>query len=111
MGHRDGAEQRFTEGLSLYRQLTSRSGMARCLEGLASIAVVEGHLERATQLFGAAEAIRNAIGVPLPPVERANYERSVTRVHAQCDAASFATAWAVGQTMTPEQAIAYACDR
>jgi hypothetical protein len=96
----------FTEGLSLYRHMTNRRGIARCLEGLASLAVVEGQPERAAQLFGAAEAIRNAIGAPLPPVERANYERNLASVQAQCDAALFAAAWAVGQAMTMEQVIA-----
>jgi hypothetical protein len=58
--------------------------------------------------LGAAEALRETIGLPLAPVDRAAYERNVAAVRAQFDAASFAAAWAEGRAMTLEQAIAYA---
>ena len=45
-------------------------------------------------------------GIPLPPVQRAGYERDVAAARAQLDAASFAAAWAAGRQLTLEQAIA-----
>jgi DNA-binding NarL/FixJ family response regulator len=44
--------------------------------------------------------------MPVPPVERAPYERDMAAVRAQLDEASFAAAWAAGQAMTLEEAIA-----
>ena len=60
----------------------------------------------AAGLWGAAEALRETIGTPLPPVERDTYERSVAAVRTQLGEKAFATAWAEGRAMTPEQAFA-----
>jgi predicted ATPase/class 3 adenylate cyclase len=48
-----------------------------CLEGLATVAVAQGELVWAAQLWGAAEAQREALGTPIPPVFRLAYERAV----------------------------------
>ena len=63
---------------------------------------------RAARLFGAAEALRESVCVPLPRVHCADYERDVAAARTQLDEATFAVAWAAGQAMTLEQAIAYA---
>src|SRR5436309_7027862 len=47
------------------------------LEGLASVVAVQGELAWATHLWGTAEALREAIGAPLQPIERADYEQAV----------------------------------
>jgi tetratricopeptide (TPR) repeat protein len=96
------------ESLPLIWQRRDRAGVAWCLEGLAIVAEAQGQAERAAGLFGAAEALREAISAPLPPVERADYERSVIEARAHVGEAAFAAAWTEGRTMTLEQAIAYA---
>jgi DNA-binding NarL/FixJ family response regulator len=45
-------------------------------------------------------------GTPLPPVYRADYERSVAAARIHLGEKTFAVAWAQGRTMTPEQALA-----
>jgi hypothetical protein len=62
-------------------------------------------------LFGAAEAIREAIGAPLPPVDLTSYENDVARTRAQLREAVFACAWAEGNTMPLEEAIDFALDK
>jgi class 3 adenylate cyclase len=42
----------------------------------------------------------------LPPVYRADFERSVAAARAQLGVKAFAAAWAEGRLMTPEQALA-----
>src|SRR5205085_9681097 len=76
------------------------------LEGLADIVARQGERVWAARLWGAAEALRETIGTPLPPVERDTYERSVAAVRTQLGEKAFATAWAEGRAMTPEQAFA-----
>jgi DNA-binding NarL/FixJ family response regulator len=49
---------------------------------------------------------RQAIGAPIPPVDRATYECSVATARAQLGEKAFAKAWAEGQTMTLEQILA-----
>jgi hypothetical protein len=62
--------------------------------------------EHAARLFGATEAVREALGAPVPPSERADYERHVAAVRAALDAA----AWAAGRAMALEDAIVLALD-
>ena len=57
-------------------------------------------------MWGAAETLRETSGAPIPPVERPAYESSVTAARAQLGEKPFATAWAEGRLMTPEQALA-----
>jgi DNA-binding CsgD family transcriptional regulator len=80
--------------------------VASYLEGLAGVVAVQGELTWAAHLWGAAEALRETRGTPLPPVYRADYERSVAAARIHLGDKTFAAAWAQGRTMTPEQALA-----
>jgi hypothetical protein len=60
------------------------------------------------RLCGAAEALREVIGSPIPAPERLIYERTIAALRAQLDEITFAAMWAEGQAMTPEQVIAFA---
>lgn len=93
------------ESLALYRQI-GNNNFASVLEGLADVAVRQGQPALAAQMWGAAEALRQHIGAPLPPVYRADYERSVAAARTQLGEKAFVAAWAEGRTMTPEQALA-----
>jgi DNA-binding NarL/FixJ family response regulator len=73
---------------------------------LADIVARQGERVWAARLWGAAEALRQHIGAPLPPVYRADYERSVAAARAHLGEKPFAAAWAQGRTMTPEQVFA-----
>ena len=46
------------------------------------------------------------MSAPIPPVYRADYERSVAAARTQLGEQAFASAWAEGRTMTPEQVLA-----
>jgi tetratricopeptide (TPR) repeat protein len=76
------------------------------LEGLAGVVAAQGELLWAAQLWGTAEAIREATETPLPPVYRAEYERSVAAARTQLEEQAFAAAWARGRGMTLEQVLA-----
>jgi DNA-binding NarL/FixJ family response regulator len=75
------------------------------LEGLADVIATQGDPARAAQLWASAKELRDAIGAPLPPVYRADYEYAVSTARTQLGEKAFATAWAEGRTMTPEQAL------
>jgi predicted ATPase/class 3 adenylate cyclase/DNA-binding CsgD family transcriptional regulator len=79
--------------------------IASSLEGLASVVAAQDELAWAARLWGAAEVLREAIGTPLPPVERPAYEGSVAAARSHLGEKIFAAAWAEGRTMTPEQAL------
>jgi hypothetical protein len=107
-GDSERASALLSESLPLVWRRGDRAGIAWCLEGLASVAWVRRQPRRAARLFGAAEVLRQTFSVPLPPGERPAYERRLASARAQLDEATWLAAWAEGQAMTLEQAIAYA---
>lgn len=104
----DGAAARtlYEESLTLARELNHLWLIASCLEGWATLVAEQGQFAWAAQLWGAAESLRTTIGVPLPAVERADYERAVAAARAALQEGIFAARWAEGRSMSPEQAIA-----
>jgi tetratricopeptide (TPR) repeat protein len=95
------------EGLILCQQFNHKPGIATALEGLAGLAIAE-NAGQAARLFGAADAIRGALGTPLSLIDRPAYEHDAAAAQAQLGEAAFAGAWAAGQSLTLEQAIARA---
>ena len=71
-----------------------------CLEGLGKIAVTQNDFERAARLFGAAEALREKMGTPIPPLQRGEYDAHVQRLGNE-----FESSWSQGREMTMEQAV------
>ena len=81
--------------------------VASCLEGLAEIALARGQATWAVQLVGAAEAVRRARGYYSPLcIEQPCYDRTLAEARSRLSEKGFAVAWAAGQAMTPEQALA-----
>ena len=81
---------------------------AICLEVLAGVACAQGQPERATRLCAAAAALRTATGTPLDRFDRTTYDSIVAAAQEALDDDAFAAAWAVGQALPLEQAIAEA---
>jgi tetratricopeptide (TPR) repeat protein len=103
------AGEHFTEGLGLFANvLGKRASAVECLVGLAGVSARSSQPERAARLFGAAEMQRKALGLPMQPIAPAFYLHDLAAVRTQSDGWAFAAAWAEGQMMTLEQAIAYA---
>lgn len=106
------------ESLKLNVELGDKQAVAACLSGLAGVATARGQtqgsewreraLRYAARLFGAADALLQAVGASLGHTDRAEYERNVATVRAQLGDEAFAAAWAQGQALTLEQAVAEA---
>jgi predicted ATPase/DNA-binding XRE family transcriptional regulator len=110
LGHIAESARWLAQGLALSKTVGAQSGIAWCLAGLGSVAVLAGEPERAARLWGAAGQLRQVIGCRPAPATRATYERAMTVARAQLGEEAFAAAWAAGQAMTVEQAIAYALE-
>ena len=102
----------FAESLALFRERGNQRGT---IEGLAGMAGVIGARElapdgarRAARLLGAAAAQFEAIGAVMWPADRFEYQRNLAAIRAVLGEAAFAAAWAEGQALTLEQAIAEA---
>ena len=98
------ASASYRESLSLCRDMEDRQNAARCLQGLAAIAVAGGDAGRATRLAGAAAALRAAIGVHRSVSRGARFEKTVDAARAALGDAAFSAAWDIGQALTLEEA-------
>ncbi|MFN2466183.1 MAG: adenylate/guanylate cyclase domain-containing protein [Candidatus Dormibacteria bacterium] len=107
-GDLGGASARHREALSMAAKLGSRLEIAASLEGLAAIAGEQGEGARAARLYGAAAAIREAIGAVVWPHVRVTHEQSLAASRAQVDADTWAAAWAEGEAMSQDEAVACA---
>lgn len=96
-----------TQSLAIYRELGILRGVVYALRGLAAVAASTGVPTRAVRLYGAADATRDTVGIPMLTAEnRADYERSVAAVRAALGEVAFTAAWAEGRELSPEDVTA-----
>lgn len=100
-----GAAEAFAESLDLSRDLGIRMGIASCIGGLAGVLAAQGEPTRAARLFGAAEALREAIAFPMEVVDRAELDADVETIHVGSGEVVHSTAWQAGRALPLEQAI------
>jgi tetratricopeptide (TPR) repeat protein len=108
-GHLERGATLLEEGAQISRELADRLGTPYFAEGLAKLAALRGSPVRAARLWGAAEALREQMGMSLSKFDRANsdYERDLALVRSALDEATFEAAWAEGRAMSFEQAVGY----
>lgn len=105
-GENAKAMELFREGLAIHIEMGNQAGIAECLTGIASVLTMQGSLEEAACLFGAAEALRERTEASLWPANRIEYDRSLTILTRSLDASRLAASWADGRALSIEQAIA-----
>jgi predicted ATPase/class 3 adenylate cyclase len=91
--------------LPKWRDLGHRSAVAHELECIAYILIRKEEPVRAATLFGAAEALREAIDSVMTKIEQVEYANEIESLRAGMDEAEFEQAWKKGRAMTMEQAI------
>jgi len=96
------------ESLSVLREPGEKFYTTQSLDSLAVVVSMQGDHGRAARLFGAAEALREAVGASVLPFYRDDYELGVATARAGLGEEAFGAAWAEGRGMTPAQAIDYA---
>jgi predicted ATPase/DNA-binding XRE family transcriptional regulator len=104
------AEASFREGMAEYGNQRNMLGTIECLVGSAALAAARGKAERGARLLGAVDAALPTIGAKLYPGDRFECERTLHILHATLSENAFAAAWAEGQAMELEEAIAYALE-
>jgi hypothetical protein len=97
-GEHSAARALYEESLAIAREVGDKELIATGLEGLASVVAVQGEPAKAARLWGEAEALREVIGAPMPPIDRADYDRSVAAACVELGEKDFATAWTEGRS-------------
>ncbi|WP_329106393.1 BTAD domain-containing putative transcriptional regulator [Streptomyces sp. NBC_01439] len=95
------------DGLAAARRSGDPRALALAFEGLAgagSVADVSGdRAAGAVELLGTAAALRESLGTPLPPAERHDVDRATARLRARLGEEAFATAFARGRALSPQE--------
>jgi predicted ATPase/DNA-binding CsgD family transcriptional regulator len=100
------AQTLFEQSLAISCELNEQWVASVYLVVLGEVVAAQQKLAWAAQLWGAAEGLRDAFGVPIPLAQRADYERSISAARVHLGERAFTTAWAQGRAMTPQQALA-----
>lgn len=101
----EGARASFVQALREFIDLGHTRGVARALEGLACVAVRRANLNEALTLCAAAEGIRQRVGAPQRPAERAKLARILEPVWHARDQPATNAIWADCLRMPLEAAI------
>ena len=96
------------QSLQIAHQLMDNEAIASGLERLAGVASAQADAESAIRLLGAAECVRARMVVPVSASEQSRNHQIMAAARAQLGDDAFAAAWAAGQALTLEQAVAFA---
>ena len=107
-GDYDEAAELVRETLLILRDLKEKWFISRSLETMAEIVALQGDHIRAARLFGAGEALREAVGASVLPFYRTDYDHAVETVRKRLGDEAVREHWSQGRSMTLEQAIACA---
>src|SRR5262249_47764660 len=109
-GDHPSAHALLRQSWTLFQEIDEKPSLADCTGEFARLLLAQGHSESAARLLGAEEALRAAIGYPIPPSGRAEHDETVAFLRAALGQRAFAAALAAGRALTPEQAIAPALE-
>ena len=99
-GNYAAANGALLEALGIFRELGHQRGVARQLERLSWCAGCQHRDEAAVKLASAAAAIRQRIGAPIKPSERARIDETLAHAKARIDPDVYAVAWREARTAT-----------
>jgi hypothetical protein len=104
-GNAHEAAERFRESLLGNVALGDKQAVAACLAAWAALAVEQEEYHRAARLFGASEALQEAISTSLMPWDDSQVQRTVATLRQALPAGELQAQWAAGRAMSMEQAI------
>jgi predicted ATPase/DNA-binding SARP family transcriptional activator len=96
--------------LRLLAELEFKDVIGYCFEGLAAVLAFTKRPEEAAKLLGAAEALRESLGVGLAPAEQATHDETVAAVRDALDEDHFGVAWRQGRELALDDAVAHALE-
>jgi DNA-binding CsgD family transcriptional regulator len=104
----EAAERDAHDALACAAEVAAYTYVPDILECLAVLAASAGGHREATRLFGAAESMRERMGVVRFKIYDTGHQASVAALRDTLGEKDFDTAWAEGASMSTEEAIAYA---
>ena len=102
------AQERFRQSLRIFEEAQDVTGYALVLDALAMTALRDGDVERAARVSGAVSNLEQVSGTGLNLWNRELLDFDPERLRSD---PALASAWAEGEAMTTDQAVAYALER
>ena len=109
-GNNAEARRLYAESIWLFWDLRHKRGVARVLECFAASAAAQSNAEQALRWAGAAAALRERLGAPLTPADRATLEKALEFARRTLGSPASLTAWMEGWAMPLEEAVKEASD-
>ncbi|GAC1566373.1 MAG: hypothetical protein NVS3B14_08140 [Ktedonobacteraceae bacterium] len=100
------AQRNYEESLGMFQREKSSHEIPACLEGMAATAVARGQAALAARLLGAAQALRESLAKPIPPVERSNVKHPISATRTHLGEQAFTVLWEEGRIMSLEHILA-----
>ncbi|MFD0970842.1 BTAD domain-containing putative transcriptional regulator [Plantactinospora endophytica] len=97
------AVARHLAALAVARELGAAGDTAQALAGLAGAYALGGRYGDAARLLGAADSARESMRLPVTPAERGDLDRATATARSGLGEADFASAFAQGRRLDPEQ--------
>jgi predicted ATPase/serine/threonine protein kinase len=98
----------YRQALTIFHKMGHRRGMALLLQRLARCAADTGHPDCAVTLAGAAEVLRERLGISLSAIEQENLERTINRAREKLSAVDQDKAWSEGRAMSMDRLVEFA---
>jgi predicted ATPase/DNA-binding XRE family transcriptional regulator len=98
----------YRDALALAQQVQDWGCVARCIESLAAVSGKQRRPARAAQLYGAVEALREDIGIPITGPRRQTHESFIAFLEGLLGPAALAAAWKRGRALSRERAVSMA---
>lgn len=109
-GEAAAARDRLIESLAIARALGDKRSIAYLLENFGRAALLQNDGLRGVKLDGAASALRQTIGAPLPEAEQKSLNERLQGVRDSLGEAVVNEMWEQGKLLTMEEAIAFAME-
>jgi predicted ATPase/DNA-binding CsgD family transcriptional regulator len=110
LGQVEQARDLFRESMAVHQEQHNEMGMAECLLGFAALATADRMPAAGARLLAAAEAIGGSQVTSEWAATRLAYEHYLQRTRDRLTEARFLEEQAVGQSLSLEQAVAYALE-
>jgi len=107
LGRADEGRTALREAVELAHSLDFKEQLVYGLEALAAFALERGEPGACVRLLGAAETLRQSIGILLGRYEFAMHERTAEAAQSALGEAVFAAEWNQGSSLELDEAVAY----
>lgn len=96
------------QSMTLQLDINDGKGIATSIESFAALSAAQHNTPHAALLYGAAEALREKLDLPLPQIDRERHTRLIQSITEELGEQAVAALWARGRATPPDRALAEA---